>query len=187
MVKESLDAFVARDTALARQVCGENSEVDARPTGRGARSIDNGRCGWKRGRYDARLAERRYKAIDPDHRVVARTLEREWNDSSNTWNLEGVYIADATPWATVATLHHLLCGSANGVGVAHRRIDLPWGTRHHLCRVEEATRDEPSNHPRPDAEPIGRLVQREHGRRRGLVKWPSDRTGVPLLAANAWR
>jgi DNA invertase Pin-like site-specific DNA recombinase len=30
--------------------------------------------------YEARLAERRYKAIDPDNRVVARTLEREWND-----------------------------------------------------------------------------------------------------------
>jgi DNA invertase Pin-like site-specific DNA recombinase len=35
----------------------------------------------ERARYDARLAERRYKAIDPDHRVVARTLEREWNDA----------------------------------------------------------------------------------------------------------
>jgi DNA invertase Pin-like site-specific DNA recombinase len=34
----------------------------------------------ERARYEARLAERRYKAIDPDHRVVARTLEREWND-----------------------------------------------------------------------------------------------------------
>jgi phosphate transport system protein len=29
MVKESLDAFVARDTALARQVCGEDATVDA--------------------------------------------------------------------------------------------------------------------------------------------------------------
>ncbi len=28
MVKESLDAFVARDTALARQVCGEDTDVD---------------------------------------------------------------------------------------------------------------------------------------------------------------
>src|SRR5437867_4267746 len=81
--------------------------------------------------------------------------------SSNTWNLEVVYIADATPWATVATLHHLLCCSANGVCVEHCGIDLPGGTRHHLCRLEEATRDEPSNHPRPDAEPIGGLVQRE--------------------------
>lgn len=29
MVKESLDAFVARDTELARQVCAEDAEVDA--------------------------------------------------------------------------------------------------------------------------------------------------------------
>jgi len=29
MVKESLDAFVARDTELARQVCGEDDSVDA--------------------------------------------------------------------------------------------------------------------------------------------------------------
>jgi phosphate transport system protein len=29
MVKESLDAFVTRDTALARRVCGEDAEVDA--------------------------------------------------------------------------------------------------------------------------------------------------------------
>ena len=29
MVKESLDAFVARDTALARRVCAEDAEVDA--------------------------------------------------------------------------------------------------------------------------------------------------------------
>jgi len=31
-------------------------------------------------KYEAKLAERRYKAIDPDNRVVARTLEREWNE-----------------------------------------------------------------------------------------------------------
>jgi DNA invertase Pin-like site-specific DNA recombinase len=39
---------------------------------------------WKlrleRLRYEAKLAERRYKAVDPDHRVVAQTLEREWNE-----------------------------------------------------------------------------------------------------------
>jgi Recombinase zinc beta ribbon domain len=39
---------------------------------------------WKlrleRARYEARLAERRYKAVDPDNRVVARSLEREWNE-----------------------------------------------------------------------------------------------------------
>jgi hypothetical protein len=39
---------------------------------------------WKlrleRAHYEAHLAERRYKAVDPDNRVVARTLEREWNE-----------------------------------------------------------------------------------------------------------
>lgn len=34
----------------------------------------------ERARYAAQLAERRYKAVDPDNRVIARTLEREWND-----------------------------------------------------------------------------------------------------------
>jgi DNA invertase Pin-like site-specific DNA recombinase len=29
-------------------------------------------------RYEARRAERRYRAVDPENRVVARTLEREW-------------------------------------------------------------------------------------------------------------
>jgi hypothetical protein len=37
---------------------------------------------WKlrleQAQYEARRAERRYKAVDPDNRVVARTLEREW-------------------------------------------------------------------------------------------------------------
>jgi DNA invertase Pin-like site-specific DNA recombinase len=33
-----------------------------------------------RARYESRLAERRYKAVDPDNRVIARTLEKEWND-----------------------------------------------------------------------------------------------------------
>jgi hypothetical protein len=39
---------------------------------------------WKlrldRAQYEARLAERRYKAVDPENRVVARTLEVEWNE-----------------------------------------------------------------------------------------------------------
>jgi len=31
-------------------------------------------------RYQALLAERRYKAVDPDNRVVARSLERDWEE-----------------------------------------------------------------------------------------------------------
>jgi DNA invertase Pin-like site-specific DNA recombinase len=32
-------------------------------------------------RYQAQLAERRYHAVDPDNRLVARTLEKQWEDS----------------------------------------------------------------------------------------------------------
>ncbi|OGV62500.1 MAG: recombinase [Lentisphaerae bacterium RIFOXYA12_64_32] len=53
----------------------------AHETERQAQEVDGQ---WKlrleRLRYEAKLTERRYKAIDPDNRVVARTLEREWND-----------------------------------------------------------------------------------------------------------
>lgn len=31
-------------------------------------------------RYQAQLAERRYHAVDPDNRLVARTLEKQWED-----------------------------------------------------------------------------------------------------------
>ena len=34
----------------------------------------------ERARYEARHAERRYKAVDPDNRIVARTLEAQWED-----------------------------------------------------------------------------------------------------------
>lgn len=51
---------------------------------------------WKlrleRARYEAQLAERRYKNVDPDMRVVARTLEREWNEKlSDLARLESEY------------------------------------------------------------------------------------------------
>lgn len=32
-------------------------------------------------RYEARLAQRRYRQVDPDHRLVAATLEREWEQA----------------------------------------------------------------------------------------------------------
>jgi DNA invertase Pin-like site-specific DNA recombinase len=39
---------------------------------------------WQRqieqAQYEADLARRRYKAVDPEHRLVARSLEREWNE-----------------------------------------------------------------------------------------------------------
>jgi DNA invertase Pin-like site-specific DNA recombinase len=35
----------------------------------------------QRARYDVELAERRYQAVDPDNRLVAATLERQWEDA----------------------------------------------------------------------------------------------------------
>jgi len=34
----------------------------------------------ERARYDAELARRRYLKVDPDHRLVANTLESDWNE-----------------------------------------------------------------------------------------------------------
>jgi len=56
--------------AVVRETERQVSEVDRQWTLR----LD-------RARYDARLAERRYKAVDPDNRVIARTLEREWEEA----------------------------------------------------------------------------------------------------------
>jgi DNA invertase Pin-like site-specific DNA recombinase len=39
------------------------------------------RLGVERASYEANRAERRYRAVDPDNRLVARGLEREWEES----------------------------------------------------------------------------------------------------------
>ena len=77
----SIDEAVARlflDTVQAPEL--ELGLAVVREAERQAAEVDQQ---WKlrleRAQYEARLAERRYKAVDPDHRVVARTLEQEWN------------------------------------------------------------------------------------------------------------
>lgn len=37
-------------------------------------------CRLERARYEAEVARRRLFAVEPEHRLVARTLERDWND-----------------------------------------------------------------------------------------------------------
>src|SRR5208283_2203047 len=41
-------------------------------------AISQWRLQVERARYDAELAERRYRTVDPDNRLVARTLEAQW-------------------------------------------------------------------------------------------------------------
>jgi len=44
-------------------------------------SLRHWRLGVERAQYAANLAERRYRAVDPDNRLVARGLEKAWEDS----------------------------------------------------------------------------------------------------------
>jgi DNA invertase Pin-like site-specific DNA recombinase len=55
--------------AVAREVDKQSSRVDQQWSMR-----------LERARYDARKTEHRFKAVDPDNRLVARNLEREWNE-----------------------------------------------------------------------------------------------------------
>jgi DNA invertase Pin-like site-specific DNA recombinase len=48
------------------------------------------RLGVERARYEASRAERRYRAVDPDNRLVAHGLEREWEE-----NLAALEVAKA--------------------------------------------------------------------------------------------
>jgi len=46
----------------------------------------------ERAQYEADVARRRYRAVDPDNRLVARSLEREWNEKlAEVDNLEREY------------------------------------------------------------------------------------------------
>ncbi len=70
-------AFLAalEPAKLAAAVAAERLEAD-RET-----SLRQWRLGVERASYEANRAERRYRAVDPDNRLVARGLEREWEES----------------------------------------------------------------------------------------------------------
>jgi DNA invertase Pin-like site-specific DNA recombinase len=63
MVPAEIDLSLAVDGEVDRQAKSLEHQWQAR---------------LEQARYEARRAERRYMAVDPDNRVVARTLERDW-------------------------------------------------------------------------------------------------------------
>ena len=63
MVPSEIDLSLAVDQELQGQASSLANQWQAR---------------LEQARYEVRRAERRYKAVDPDNRVVARTLEGEW-------------------------------------------------------------------------------------------------------------
>jgi DNA invertase Pin-like site-specific DNA recombinase len=44
-------------------------------------ALEQWRLQVERARYDAQRAERRYRQVEPEHRLVARGLERDWEDA----------------------------------------------------------------------------------------------------------
>jgi DNA invertase Pin-like site-specific DNA recombinase len=58
----------------------------------------------ERARYEADLARRRFVAVEPENRLVARTLERDWNDKlAEVQRLEQEYTALPQPTARLAS------------------------------------------------------------------------------------
>jgi hypothetical protein len=58
----------------------------------------------ERAQYEADLAQRRFMAVEPENRLVARTLERDWNDKlAALQRLEQEYAALPQPTLRVAT------------------------------------------------------------------------------------
>ena len=78
-----IDAAVARAFIVALEpakiaatlAAAEQLEADREAT------LKQWRLGVERAQYAANLAERRYRAVDPDNRLVARGLERAWEES----------------------------------------------------------------------------------------------------------
>jgi hypothetical protein len=73
-------AFIAAlepATIAATLAAAEQLEMDRETT------LKHWRLGVERASYAANLAERRYRAVDPDNRLVARGLERAWEESLN--------------------------------------------------------------------------------------------------------
>jgi predicted DNA-binding transcriptional regulator AlpA len=75
-------ARIAATLAAAEQL-----EADAQA------SLKQWRLGVERAQYAANLAERRYRAVDPDNRLVARGLERAWEESLNALETAKVELA----------------------------------------------------------------------------------------------
>src|SRR5438046_5495188 len=79
----------------------------------------------ERARYEVELARRRYVAIDPENRLVARSLEREWNEKlTEVEQLQRVYATLPKPTALLITPHE----RERILGLAH---DIPtvWHAR----------------------------------------------------------
>ena len=70
-------------------------------------------------RYEAQLAQRQYDAVDPDHRLVAATLERRWNEK-----LEAVQDLEKAYQEALAQAHFTITEEEEG-DIRRLAQDLP--------------------------------------------------------------
>jgi len=73
----------------------------------------NGSCGWS-ARYEAQRAERQYQAVEPENRLVARNLERQWETAlraveqlaheQETWSRQQAVTVTAADRAAILAL-----------------------------------------------------------------------------------
>ena len=79
---DEIDAAVARALLEAMQPAQlEVSMAAFDQVAARARQLDRQwQLTLERARYEAELARRRFVAVEPENRLVARTLEREWNE-----------------------------------------------------------------------------------------------------------
>ena len=87
------------------------------------------RLGVERASYEASRAERRYRAVDPDNRLVARGLEREWEESLSALEAAKVELArreGARPRVlSTDERNHLLALGADLATVWHAATTTP--------------------------------------------------------------
>ena len=76
-VKQAFIAALEPAKLAAAVAATERLEADREAT------LKQWRLGVERAEFEAGRAERRYRAVDPDNRLVARGLERDWEDRLN--------------------------------------------------------------------------------------------------------
>ena len=87
-------------------------------------SLKSWRLEVERARYEARRAERRYRAVDPENRLVARGLENEWEQSLRKLAQAEAALAERGHSELAADLVHVswvYLGERAGAGTAVRR------------------------------------------------------------------
>jgi hypothetical protein len=92
----------------------------------------------ERARYESDLARRRYTAVDPDHRLVARSLERDWNEKLTALDrLEREYATHSPPHSLIVTSEERtqILALAHDVPLVWQAPTTTTAERKHLLRL----------------------------------------------------